>query len=257
MLQSTPQIPPPLYSRSTASTPLMTTRFPAGNDSATPLANHPDNDHYDDPLICLWGLRGKELHKDEYARIDGQDDEVDSKSLIKDIYIFGSILQHFLNFPQWLRVLHLAATSVTPGKISSGNDNSMHNEDTSRLILSRMMITMMESWLTRWIPILVQQILSGLSPSKDNSKQNSPLKHGRLLTQAKEEISAFSTEVLGMAQNLADRLRILRKNVLISAGFGIKESRGENIANLHVQWYATTHTKPDGSVYLCASSSPF
>ena len=72
-------------------------------------------------------------------------------------------------------------------------------------------------------------------PSKDNGKQNSPLKHGHLLTQAKEEISAFSTEVLGMAQNLADRLRILRKNVLISAGFGIKESRGENIVNLHAQ----------------------
>ena len=94
-------------------------------------------------------------------------------------------------------------------------------------------------------------------PSKDNGKQNSPLKHGRLLTQAKEEISAFSTEVLGMAQNLADRLRISRKNVLISAGFGIKESRGENIANLHAQWYATMHTKLDGSAYLCASSSPF
>ena len=94
-------------------------------------------------------------------------------------------------------------------------------------------------------------------PSKDNGKQNSPLKHGRLLTQAKEEISAFSTKVLRMAQNLADRLRISRKNILISAGFGIKESRGENIANLHVQWYATMHTKLDGSAYLCASSSPF
>src|SRR5260221_9878956 len=77
-------------------------------------------------------------------------------------YIFGSILQCFLNFPQWLRVLYLAATSVTPRKISSGNDNSVHDEDTSRLILSRMTMTMMESWLTRWILILAQQILSGL-----------------------------------------------------------------------------------------------
>src|SRR5260221_10962260 len=140
----------------------MTTRFPAGNDSATPLANHPDNDCYDDLLICLQGLEGEELHEDKYARIDGQDNEVDSESLIKDIYIFGSILQCFLNFPQWLRVLHLAATSVTPGKISSRNDNSMHDKDTSRLILSRMMMMMIESWLTRWILILAQQILSGL-----------------------------------------------------------------------------------------------
>src|SRR5216684_7770958 len=173
MLQSTPQIPPPLYSHSTASTPLMTTRFPARNDSATPLANHPDNDRYDDPLICLQGLGGEELHEDEYARIDGQDDEVDSESLIKDIYIFGSILQRFLNFPQWLRVLHLAATSVIPGKISSGNDNSVHNEDTSRLILSRMTMTMMESWLTRWI--LVQWILSGLRPVPARTMANKTL----------------------------------------------------------------------------------
>jgi len=106
-------------------------------------------------------------------------------------------------------------------------------------------------------PGAVDTLWTEAGPSKDNGKQNSPLKHGRLSTQAKEEISAFSTEVLGMAQNLADRLRISRKNVLISAGFGIKESRGENIANLHVQWYATMHTKPDGSAYLCASSSPF
>src|SRR5260370_17307699 len=38
-------------------------------------------------------------------------------------YIFGSILQCFLHFPQWLRVLHLPATSVTPTTISSGHNN--------------------------------------------------------------------------------------------------------------------------------------
>jgi hypothetical protein len=56
-----------------------------------------------------------------------------------------------------------------------------------------------------------------------------------------------------MSQDLADRLRISRKNVLIAAGLGMKESQSENIANLHAQWYASTHTKPDGSAYLYAS----
>jgi hypothetical protein len=80
-------------------------------------------------------------------------------------------------------------------------------------------------------------------------KQKAPLKRGPLSAEAKEEIHAFSTQVLEMAQELADRLRILRKNVLISAGLGIKESRSENIANMHRQWYATTHPKPQGSKY--------
>src|SRR5260370_36648500 len=53
-------------------------------------------------------------------------------------YIFGSILQCFLNFPKCLRVLHLAATSVTPRQTSHANDNSVHNKDTSKPILSRM-----------------------------------------------------------------------------------------------------------------------
>jgi hypothetical protein len=91
--------------------------------------------------------------------------------------------------------------------------------------------------------------------SNDKGKGKASLKTGRLSAHDKEEIRAFSTKVLEMAQDLADRLRISRKKVLISAGFGIKESRRENIANLHTQWYAATHTKPDGSMYLCASFS--
>jgi hypothetical protein len=59
------------------------------------------------------------------------------------------------------------------------------------------------------------------------------LKRGPLSAEAKEEIHAFSMQVLGMAQELADHLGISRKNVLISAGLGIKESRSENIANMH------------------------
>lgn len=92
------------------------------------------------------------------------------------------------------------------------------------------------------------------SSSNDNGRQNTTLKRGRLSTEAKEDIRVFSTQVLEMAQDLADRLRISRKKVLISAGFGIRESRSENIANLHAQWYAATHSKPDGSTYLFASS---
>ena len=95
------------------------------------------------------------------------------------------------------------------------------------------------------------------SSSKDKGKQKAPLKHGPLSAEAKEDIRDFATQVLGMAEDLADRLRISKKKVLISAGFGIKESRSENIANLHAQWYAATHTKPDGSTYLCASFLSF
>jgi hypothetical protein len=95
------------------------------------------------------------------------------------------------------------------------------------------------------------------SSSKDKDIQRSPLKRGRLSAKDKEDIRAFSTQVLETAQVLADRLRVSRKNVLINAGFGIKESRSPDIANLHAQWYAATHTKPDGSTYFCASSIPF
>ena len=98
---------------------------------------------------------------------------------------------------------------------------------------------------------------TGASSSNNKGKERASLKSGPLLAEGKEEIRAFSTEVLEKAQDLADRLRISRKSVLISAGFGIRESRRENIANLHAQWYAATHTKPDGSVYFCASSLPF
>jgi hypothetical protein len=83
------------------------------------------------------------------------------------------------------------------------------------------------------------------------------LKRGYLSAEAKQEIRAFSTQVLGIAQDLADRLRVSRKNVLIAAGLGIKESRGENIANLYAQWYAATHTKPDRSAYHYSSPIPF
>jgi hypothetical protein len=89
------------------------------------------------------------------------------------------------------------------------------------------------------------------SSSNEKGKQKASLKRGRLSAEDKEDIRAFSEDVLAMAQDLADRLRTSRKNVLISAGFGIKESRNENIANLHAQWYAATHTKPGGSSYLC------
>jgi hypothetical protein len=95
------------------------------------------------------------------------------------------------------------------------------------------------------------------SSSNDKSKQKSALKRGPLSAEAKQEICAFSTQVLGMAQDLANCLRVSRKNVLIAAGLGIKESRGENITNLYAQWYAVTHTKPDGSEYYCASLIPF
>ena len=81
------------------------------------------------------------------------------------------------------------------------------------------------------------------------------MKTGHLSAEDKEEIRAFSTKVLEMAQDLADRLRILRKKVLISAGFRIKESHCENIANLHTRWYAATHTKLDGSMFLSVSFS--
>jgi hypothetical protein len=91
------------------------------------------------------------------------------------------------------------------------------------------------------------------SSSNNKGKGKSPLKRGPLSAEDKEDIRAFSTQVLDMAQDLADRLRISRKKVLISAGFGIKESRRENIANLHAQWYAANHTKPDGSTYFLAS----
>jgi hypothetical protein len=99
---------------------------------------------------------------------------------------------------------------------------------------------------------------TGASSSNDNGKQKaSPLKRGPLSAEGKEEIRAFSIQVLGMAQVLADRLKISKRGVLISAGLGIKESRKENVANLHAQRYATTHTKPDGSKYFCACSLPF
>lgn len=97
------------------------------------------------------------------------------------------------------------------------------------------------------------------SSSKGKGKQINPgpLKSGPLSAEDKKHISAFSTTVEDMAQCLATRLRISKQNVLINAGFGIRESRGENPANLHAQWYAETHTKPDGSMCFCASSLPF
>ena len=95
------------------------------------------------------------------------------------------------------------------------------------------------------------------SSSKGNGKQKGSLKSSCMTAEDKEEIHAFSTLVLKMAQDLADCLRTSRRNVLVSAGLGIKESRGENIANLHVQMYAAAHTKPKGSEYICAPFQPF
>ncbi|KAI0245344.1 hypothetical protein BJV78DRAFT_1158716 [Lactifluus subvellereus] len=83
------------------------------------------------------------------------------------------------------------------------------------------------------------------SSSKGKGKGKAPLKCGPLSAEDKEEIHVFSTQVLEMAQDLADHLRTSRRNVLISASLGIKESRNENITNLYSQWYAATHTKPD------------
>ena len=91
----------------------------------------------------------------------------------------------------------------------------------------------------------------------DKGKEKSPLKPGCLSSEDKEEICAFSVQVLNMAQDVVDCLRISRKNVLISAGLGIKESHHKNIANLHSQWYATTYTKPEGCMCLCTSSFSF
>ena len=91
----------------------------------------------------------------------------------------------------------------------------------------------------------------------NKGKGKSPLKPGCLSSEDKEEICTFSVQVLNMAQDVVDCLRISRKNVLISAGLGIKESRHKNIANLHSQWYATTYTKPEGSMCLCTSSFSF
>lgn len=92
---------------------------------------------------------------------------------------------------------------------------------------------------------------------KLKSPLKSPLKRGPLSDEGKEEIHDFSSCVLEMAQDLADRFQISRKTVLIRASLGIKESRGENVANMHARWYAGTHTKPDGSAYSCAYFLPF
>ena len=71
-----------------------------------------------------------------------------------------------------------------------------------------------------------------------NGKQKSRLKPGRLSAEAKEDIHAFSTQVLEMADELAGWFQISRQTVLRSAGFGIQESRHGNVANHHAQWYA-------------------
>lgn len=97
------------------------------------------------------------------------------------------------------------------------------------------------------------------SSSKGKGKQMNPgpLKSGPLSAEDKDHIRDFSTQVVKMADDLAHRLRITRQTVLIKAGFGIRESRGGNVANQHAQWYAETHIKPDGSMCFCASSLPF
>jgi hypothetical protein len=66
-------------------------------------------------------------------------------------------------------------------------------------------------------------------------KEKSPLKPGCLFLDNKEEIHTFLAQVLNMPQDVTDYLRISRKNVLISAGLGIKESCCKNITNLHLQ----------------------
>jgi hypothetical protein len=91
------------------------------------------------------------------------------------------------------------------------------------------------------------------SSRNDKGRQKALLKHD-LSPEAKQDIHAFSTQVLEMAKDLADHLGISRKDVLISAGLGMNKSRRENITHLHAQWYATTHTKPDGSTYLYGCS---
>jgi hypothetical protein len=93
--------------------------------------------------------------------------------------------------------------------------------------------------------------------SSSNKKGKQKLKRGPLSDEAREEISTFSTEVLGMADVLADRHKVSRQTVLITAGLGIRESRRENIANIHSKWYAATHPKPDGSTYYYLFSLPF
>ena len=51
----------------------------------------------------------------------------------------------------------------------------------------------------------------------------------------KKDIHVFSTLILAAwaQRSCPDRLRTSRKNILVSAGLGIKESCCENIANLH------------------------
>jgi hypothetical protein len=71
------------------------------------------------------------------------------------------------------------------------------------------------------------------SSSNHKGKQKASLECGCLSVEDKKEIAAFSSEVLGMAQVLADHLRMLRNSVLISADLDIKEFCCENITNLH------------------------
>ena len=95
------------------------------------------------------------------------------------------------------------------------------------------------------------------SEQASSSKRKVPLKRGRMSAKAREDIRAFSTQVLQVAQELADHHMVSRRALLIAAGLGIKESHSSNITNLHAQWYVATHTKPGERAYFCTSSIPF
>ena len=85
------------------------------------------------------------------------------------------------------------------------------------------------------------------SSTKAKQKMISNHKPGRTSAEETELVQKFSKKVFSMADELAERLRMPRKKLLVKSGLGIKESCAVNTANLHCQWFAATHPKPDNS----------
>ena len=78
----------------------------------------------------------------------------------------------------------------------------------------------------------------GKEKASDKGKEKAPLKPGPLSDLARKEAQELGDEITQSATNIANRHCTTVRNILIAAGFGIKESRAPNIFNKHAEWYS-------------------
>lgn len=91
----------------------------------------------------------------------------------------------------------------------------------------------------------------GKGKAPEKGKEKAPLKRGPLSDIARNEAQELGDEVTTAVNKLADRHHTMPHNILIAAGFAIKESRAPNIFNQHAEWYSYHFPKTSGGTFPC------